>query len=214
MIRANDRGLATPPPAVEEPPRRAGLLTGRNILVAVGVVAWLALLLLFVLPRFTSKPAPAAKASAAAAGAVAQPAAAQASAGGATLTAPKAIPAPELTISNRVFNLAGAATTGTGYKYLKLSIVVQFSDPKKQFAKASGTNLATLETAFAADHPGALAAFNDVLTTTVSSKTSAELATLQGKESLRQELIKRFNAALSGTSLHVTYVIFSDFVMQ
>ena len=49
-----------------------------------------------------------------------------------------------------------------------------------------------------------------------SSKTAADLATPQGKVALRQDLISRFNRALaSGSSKqHVSYIIFSDFVMQ
>jgi flagellar basal body-associated protein FliL len=172
--------------------------------------------LLFVLPAVTRKPAAATPSGEA----VAKPAAAaqtaaireEAAAGGVG-SAPKAVPSPQLVIANRVFNLAG---TTAGFKYVKLSIVVQFEDEGGKFAKAKGEAGKKLQDEFTAENGGTLGAFNDILTTTVSSKTAAELATTQGKESLRQDLIAKFNQALAGgtTKERVTYVIFSDFVMQ
>lgn len=204
MIRANDRGLSTPPPVIEEP-SRPGLISGRNILVLVGVLAWLAVLLLFVVPQVTRKSTPQAVPATSIA------AAATTNQGLATGSAPKAVRGPELPITNRVFNLAGNAS---GYKYVKLSVIVDFADAKGDFAKAKGDALTKLQAAFLADNPATLAAFNDIMTTTVSSKTAADLATTQGKESLRQELMTKFNSALAGSQRRVTYVIFSDFVMQ
>ena len=210
MIRANDRGLTTSPPAELIEPPRTGLVNSRNIIILVGVIAWIAVIVLFVIPNLTRKPEQAAV-PATTVQTAAQ--AAQPAAGGQTAAAPapKAVPSPQLAINNRVFNLAGNAS---GYKYVKLSLIVQFADEKGDFAKAKGDALTKLETAFAADNTAAMSAFNDVLTTSVSSKTAADLATVQGKEALRQELISKFNQALAGSSERVTYVTFSDFVMQ
>ncbi|HEU0166747.1 MAG TPA: flagellar basal body-associated FliL family protein [Chloroflexota bacterium] len=215
MIRANDKGLASAPAVVEEPPR-AGLINGRNLIILVGIVAWLAVLLLFIVPNLTKKPEqpaiPATTTTAAQAASGATTAAATTSTTALSAgSAPKAVPSPELDINGRVFNLAGNAA---GYKYVKLSVVVQFVDTKGDFAKASGAALTKLDQDFAASHAGATNAFNDILTTTVSSKTAADLATPQGKEALRQELISKFNGALAGTNDRVSYVLFSDFVMQ
>ena len=214
MIRANDKGLASAPAVVEEPPR-AGLINGRNLIILVGIVAWLAVLLLFIVPNLTKKPEQAAAPATTAA--TTQAATGATTAAGTSTTAlsagsaPKALPSPELDINGRVFNLAGNAA---GYKYVKLSVVVQFVDPKGEFAKANGAALTKLNQDFAAGHAGATSAFNDILTTTVSSKTAADLATPQGKEALRQELISKFNGALAGSNDRVSYVLFSDFVMQ
>ena len=213
MIRANDKGLASAPAVVEEPPR-AGLINGRNLIILVGIVAWLAVLLLFIVPNLTKKPeqpaVPATTTTAQAATGATTAATTSTSALSAG-SAPKAVPSPELDINGRVFNLAGNAA---GYKYVKLSVVVQFVDPKGDFAKANGAALTKLDQDFAAGHAGATNAFNDILTTTVSSKTAADLATPQGKEALRQELISKFNGALAGSNDRVSYVLFSDFVMQ
>lgn len=213
MIRANDSGLATPPPVVDEGPApRKGLLTPRNIIILVGVLAWIAVLFLFVIPQFTKKPAEAGASAEAKPAAAAAAAAAEHAEGGAGV-APKAVPAPQLAITNRVFNLAG---TTAGFKYVKLSVNVQFEDEGQKFGKAKGEALKKLQEEFQTEQIGAMGAFNDILTTTVSSKTAPELATTQGKEALRQELISKFNRALvaSGSKDHVTYVSFSDFVMQ
>jgi len=210
MIRANDKGIAPPP--IEELPK-PGLVNGRNIVILVGVIAWLAVLMLFVVPQLHRPAAqpvqvPAAPVAAAAGQPVAAGATSNSLAAG---VAPKAVPQPQLVIANRVFNLAG---TNSGYKYVKLTLAVSFADDKGDFAKANGAALKKLEDAFTADNAGALTAFNDILTTTVSNKTAADLATPQGKEALRQELIGKFNQALAGTSQRVTYVSFDDFVMQ
>ncbi len=211
MIRANDRGLSNPPPVVDEP-ASPGLLNVRNIVILVGIIAWLAVLLLFVVPQLTRKSTPAASTPpSAAAAAEAQPATAASTAQLAAGVAPKAVPSPHLDVTGRVFNLAGGAGS---FKYLKLSVEIQFVDEKGAFAKAKGDALSKLEAGFVADHPGTLAAFNDILTTSVSSKTAGDLATPAGKEALRQELITKFNAALAGSQERVSYIIFNDFVMQ
>jgi flagellar basal body-associated protein FliL len=212
MIRANDSGLAASPPAVvDETPRRA-FLTPRNLIILVGAAAWLLVIVLFVLPRFTAKPAAGEGAQAEAKPVAAQAIAEEAAHGGVG-AAPKAVSAPQLNISNRVFNLAGATA---GYKYVKLSVAVQFEDEGGKFAKAKGEALKKLQEEFTAENAGTLGAFNDIMTTVISSKTAAELATTQGKEGLRQELITRFNRALAagGSKQRVTYVGFSEFVMQ
>ncbi|MDE3075804.1 MAG: flagellar basal body-associated FliL family protein [Chloroflexota bacterium] len=222
MIRANDKGLATPPPVVVEgaPKRRLPIppLTPRNLIVIVGAVAWLLVIFLFVIPQvFGKKPAPAA-AQAGKAGAQAQAAAqvvpqavvtVEPGVPGGAVAAPKAAAAPTLALKDRVINLSN----NVGYRYAKLTFVVVFADEGNKFAKAKGEAAAKLETAFVADNQGAINAFNDILTSTVSAKTAADLATPQGKEALRQELIGKFNQALAGRG-RVTWIDFTDFVMQ
>jgi hypothetical protein len=116
---------------------------------------------------------------------------------------------PAIQINNRVINLSGKS----GYQYAKLSVNVLFADPTGQFMKASGDALKTLQTSFNADHPALIDSFNDVLTTDVSQKSAQELGTDQGKEALRQQLIRDFNARLA-SGPPVLYVEFTDFVMQ
>lgn len=123
---------------------------------------------------------------------------------------------PTLQIKDRVINL----NAKNGYQYAKMTLNVVFSDPKGDFAKAKGEALKKLQDTFTTDNTAALAAFNDVVTTDVSQKTPQELATADGKEALRQQLVKDFNARLAppakpGTApSQVLYVEFLDFVMQ
>src|SRR5581483_6495636 len=101
MIRANDKGLASTPAVVDEPPK-PGLVNGRNIIILVGIVAWVAVLLLFIVPNLTRKPAQTLPQASTAAEAVApaKPAAAAAGAPAAAGVAPKAVALPELDITN------------------------------------------------------------------------------------------------------------------
>ena len=123
---------------------------------------------------------------------------------------------PTLQIKDRVINL----NAKNGYQYAKMTLNVVFSDPKGDFAKAKGEALKKLQDTFTSDNTAALAAFNDVVTTDVSMKTPQELSTADGKEALRQQLVKDFNARLAppakpGTpQSQVLYVEFLDFVMQ
>lgn len=123
---------------------------------------------------------------------------------------------PTLEIKNRVINLSAK----NGYQYAKMSLNVIFADPKGDYGKAKGPALKTLEDTFAADNTAALAAFNDVVTTDVSQKTPQELSSANGKEALRQQLIKDFNARLAPPAkpgdpqAKVLWVEFVDFVMQ
>jgi flagellar basal body-associated protein FliL len=123
---------------------------------------------------------------------------------------------PTLQIKDRVINL----NAKNGYQYAKLTLNVVFSDPKGDFAKAKGEALKKLQDTFSTDNTAALAAFNDVVTTDVSMKTPQELSTADGKEALRQQLVKDFNARLAppakpgAPQSQVVYVEFLDFVMQ
>ncbi len=131
-------------------------------------------------------------------------------------TFPNTLNLPTLQIKDRVLNL----NSRSGFQYAKMSLNVKFSDPKGEFRKAKGEALKKLQETFVAENPAALAAFNDVLTTDVSQKTPQELASAEGKEALRTQLIKDFNARLAPpakpdeAALRVLYVEFLDFVMQ
>src|SRR5581483_11061722 len=171
---------ALPPPADEdvpappaEPRRRPG---SRLVLVVVGIVAWLAALGLFVPPLIPKRP-PTAPTPVPAAGAV------------------LIKPAPELTIS-RTFNVQGS---GPGFKYVKLTAVIQFADPSGQFAD---------------DHAPLLSAFNNIMTSTLDTKDALALTSPEGRDQLKRELIAAFNRQLAGTSDRVTDILFVDYVLQ
>lgn len=123
---------------------------------------------------------------------------------------------PTIQIKDRVINLNGK----NGFQYAKLTLNVLFNDPKGAFGKAKGDALKKLEDAFTADNPAVAAAFNDVLTTDVSQLTPQQLATDDGKQALRQQLIKDFNSRLAppekpgDPQLRVLWVEYIDFVMQ
>ena len=116
---------------------------------------------------------------------------------------------PTITIKDRVINLTGKA----GYQYAKMTVNVLFADTTGQFVKAKGDGLKKLQDSFNADNPALVNSFNDVLTSDVSQKSPQDLGNDQGRESLRQQLIKDFNGRLA-SGPPVLYVEFVDFVMQ
>lgn len=123
---------------------------------------------------------------------------------------PTTQPLPMVQIKDRVINL----NAKSGFQYAKMTLDVQFADPTGQFSKAKGEALTKMQAAFALDNQALVAAFNDVVTTDVSQKTPQELATTDGKEGLRKQLISDFNSRLATGAPPVVYVNFADFVMQ
>jgi len=117
---------------------------------------------------------------------------------------------PTIQIKDRVINL----NAKSGYQYAKLTLDVVFADTSGQFVKAKGDSLKKLQDTFATDNQAMVAAFNDVVTTDVSQKTPQELATNDGKEALRKQLIGDFNSRLAAGAPPVLYVNYVDFVMQ
>ncbi|MGH2364244.1 MAG: flagellar basal body-associated FliL family protein [Chloroflexota bacterium] len=127
----------------------------------------------------------------------------------ATLAFPNTLNLPTIAITDRVVNLSGQG----GYQYAKLSLAVEFADTKAQFTKANGAALTKLQATFTADHQAAVNAFNDIIITDVAQQSPDRLQSPAGKEALRQELIKDFNARLAAPP-PVVWVEFTDFVMQ
>ncbi|HLY67610.1 MAG TPA: flagellar basal body-associated FliL family protein [Chloroflexota bacterium] len=116
---------------------------------------------------------------------------------------------PTIQIKDRVINLSGKS----GYQYAKMTLNVLFADPTGQFMNSKADQLKKLEDSFNADNPALSEAFNDVLVTDVSQKSSQDLGSDQGRETLRQQLIKDFNSRLA-SGPPVLYIEFVDFVMQ
>lgn len=128
--------------------------------------------------------------------------------------AAQAVQRPVLYI-DRVLNVSQPNVQSSSLKmHIRVSMAIQFADPSGAFAKAKDLDLGYLERNFAADHSAALDVFNDILTTTVDTKTPTELWSPEGKEALRQELMTKFNQALAGTGDQVVYINFTDFVLQ
>jgi flagellar FliL protein len=108
----------------------------------------------------------------------------------------------------RVVNL----TDRSAAKYLKVSLTLEFIDNKLK-DPPKGAAVTTQQTDFAAEMSPYSAIIDDALVTTLSSKGSADLLKLDGKEALKNELIDRVNKALHEEE-KVVNVYFTSFIIQ
>jgi flagellar FliL protein len=109
-------------------------------------------------------------------------------------------------LKERVFNLADPG----GGRYIKLEVVIEFDDPTA--AGLKGEAYLKRQEEFGRELAPVKARLDDVLLTTVTSRTSAELLRPEGKEALRSELKTKFGQVVHEPK--VRDVFFAQFVIQ
>lgn len=109
-------------------------------------------------------------------------------------------------LGERVVNLAD---TG-GYRYLKLGIGLEFAAEGEK--EAEGEAYKKMQEEFAKKLLKHKERLEDIVTTVSSSRTSADLATVAGKEALRLELREKIAAAAQPE--HLLGVYFTQFIIQ
>ena len=109
---------------------------------------------------------------------------------------------------DRVVNL----NDKSGTKYLKVALTLEFIDSKVK-EPPKGEAVKAQQEEFAKDMSGHSAIIDDVLVSTLSSKSSADLIKPEGKEALKTELIDRVNHALHDEE-KVVNVYFTSFIVQ
>ena len=108
----------------------------------------------------------------------------------------------------RVVNLMDKATP----HYLKVQLTLEFIDSKLK-EPPKGDAIKAQQDEFARGMAGYTAIIEDALTTTLSSKTSADLLKPDGKDLLKQELIEKVNKSLHDEERAVA-VYFTSFIIQ
>jgi flagellar FliL protein len=108
----------------------------------------------------------------------------------------------------KIINLADAG----GRRYLKISIVLEFAPQEAEFYALEGEERTVAITTFVEEMSNEKPILDDLLNTMLSSKMFDEIYTVEGKELLRQDIIKRTNALLPHE--HLMYVYFTEFVVQ
>lgn len=102
-------------------------------------------------------------------------------------------------------------------KYLKVNVALEVSSkpedtvaaPKKEGGEGGGAGASPLEAEMAQYKP----AIRDAVITTLSSKTSAELATVAGKELAKEQISEAVNGIFAGDR-DVLRVSFGQFIIQ
>jgi flagellar basal body-associated protein FliL len=140
---------------------------------------------------------------------------------------------PTYVIKDRIVNLADP----TVRRYLRFSVAIEFAPHGATKASAAPTDAGAWthligytprsdgyqpvaggkddpEKEFRAHIKRYVPAIEDAVMTLLSSKTYAEVATADRRESAKREIKTRLGALLDGTDLHVTSVYFTDVVVQ
>lgn len=121
-----------------------------------------------------------------------------------------------LETGTKIVNLADPG----GRRYLKATITIEVAPPETSEATpaASGgeggaaTTVDPAITAFNDKMTKRLPIINDILTTLLSGQTFESIYTMDGKEKLRQDILKQLNERLP--DLQVISVYFTEFVVQ
>jgi flagellar FliL protein len=112
-------------------------------------------------------------------------------------------------LGERIVNLADPG----GYRYLRIAITLEFLPESAEFYKLPPAERAAREEEFQAEVTRQKPLIDDLVISILSSKTFADIFTLEGKEQLKAELIEKLNATL-GDKKYVGAVYFTDFVVQ
>lgn len=114
---------------------------------------------------------------------------------------------PHVTLQDRVFTLVSPPEAA---RYAKLEIVIEFETDDPTWFEISGEALVKRLEAFEEELPIVL--IEDAITTTVSAKSADDIASIAGKEVLREEIRQAVSALLPEPQ--VRRVLFTNFITQ
>lgn len=111
-------------------------------------------------------------------------------------------------LPERVVNLADK----NGSRYLKIGVTLEFKDPTHKEGQLIGDALKQQEDALGQQLLPYQPAIDDFMITTLARQSSSELLTPEGKETLREELLKGLRARVPTPILDGVY--FTEFIIQ
>lgn len=109
-------------------------------------------------------------------------------------------------MKERIINLADSGA----FHYLKIELALEFDLPEAK--GLTGDAYKKSQEEFIKTMASRRPILDDIVTTTMASKTSASLATSEGKETLREELKSRFGGVVGEHKLVTVY--FTQFIVQ
>jgi len=118
-------------------------------------------------------------------------------------------PRPTVTLEERVLNLKAPATAPN---YVKAVIALEFADPDHKWMGLKGEGLAGKNAAFAAELKPEMHRIWDVITTVVGARSVDQVATSEGRETLKAELVAAINHEMHSEKVETVY--FVTFITQ
>lgn len=111
-------------------------------------------------------------------------------------------------LDSKVVNLADPG----GLRYLQATVVLEFWPMIKEYDKLEGEEKTKAEEEFKKKIEAIRPVIDDIVMTILSSKTFADISTLEGKQKLKDELINEINKAMGYEGVMAIY--FTEFVVQ
>jgi hypothetical protein len=109
-----------------------------------------------------------------------------------------------------VFNLKSTASSPS---YVKVIMAIEFEDPEKTYVGIKGADkIIAKDVAFAHELEPEMHKILDVLTRVFGAKTLDQVATTEGKEKLKAELVSALNSEIKGETVGAIY--FESFITQ
>jgi flagellar basal body-associated protein FliL len=135
---------------------------------------------------------------------------------GALLPAPTPVPTIEvkpgqgimIDTGSKIINLAEQ----DGHKYIRTTVVIEFAPTDPAYAEMKDEEKTTYLTAFKTEIADKTPLINDVIITTFSTKSFEMLYTAQGKEAIRQELLKLISSRMP--EYRIISIYFTEFVIE
>lgn len=118
-------------------------------------------------------------------------------------------PRPTVTLEERVLNLKAPASSPN---YVKAVIALEFADPKHLWLGLKGDALIAKNDAYAKDLKPDMHRVWDTITSVFSAKTVDQVATAEGKDQLKAQLIEAINKDLPNEK--VENIFFVTFITQ
>ncbi|MCL5256773.1 MAG: flagellar basal body-associated FliL family protein [Chloroflexi bacterium] len=121
---------------------------------------------------------------------------------------PEAVAGITYSSQERVFNLADQDS----FRYLKAQIVIEFELPGVNPDSLVGEAYTQKQAEFQSEHVAELPRIEDAITSVLTSKTSQELITSDGKEKLKTELKSVIGGIIKENKVRDIY--FTQFIIQ
>ncbi len=121
-----------------------------------------------------------------------------------------AAPRPTLTLEERVLNLKSPAAAPN---YVKVSLALEFEDPKHTYLNLKGAAITAANTSLADEMKPDLPRIWDAVIKTVGGKTVDQVATPEGQDALKADLITALNSQL-GADRRVERINFVTWITQ
>ncbi len=116
---------------------------------------------------------------------------------------------PTVTLPEKVFNLKAPPTAPN---YVKTVIALEFADPEHKYIKLKGEGLILANEHFTLELEPEIHRITDVITALMANHTIEEVATSEGREKLKDEIVIAINKELAHEKVENVY--FATFITQ